>query len=408
MRHALRISALFLLLFMNNFPALADVVCNTKRTRVILTNSQFGDKDLFTIYRDGEEVWSARGILQRAPTPKISHLWLMTDFFTSKEAYYDEANDKVYIFDGGFHSDFYDDPWKYLKDVDSNMDPNVDFLYADGSWIVTYKDGSSFSVAGGDAENCPFRSLADVGLIRYCKDGKYGLYDKTGTLVLPAEYDKISPVKQSNVIRFYNGDSMGIFNAESKNIVAQPGKYTGVGNPTMNAKALWVSNGSNWGVINLQGEEIVPAEFPDSNLKEGNKAGKDRSKWCFTMTDPQGSIAVTNIEGKRIIPFGRYNGLKGYDYDVIVVKKGDKIGCTDYNGKQLVAPIYQKYEFSGNNGNLVFSNTSGSNVTFFIYTPKGTLKTSKTFVNNRANAHALALWLNSVLGGGYVEPLYKD
>ncbi len=73
-----------------------------------------------------------------------------------------------------------------------------------------------------------------------------------------------------------------------------------------------------------------------------------------------------------------------------------------------MAPIYQKYEFSGNNGNLVFSNTSGSNVTFFIYTPKGALKTSKTFVNNRANARALALWLNSVLGGGYVEPLYKD
>lgn len=407
MRHALRIAALFLLLLMMYSPAHADVLCQTDRTKITITTSQYGDKDLFTIYRDGEQVWSARGILQKGETAKIAHLYCMTDFFTTKEAYYDEANDKVYLADRR-ENDFYDDPWKYMKDVDGNMDPNVDFKYTDGNWIVTYKDGSSFSVTGGDAENCPFRSLADVGLIRYCKDGKYGLYDKTGTLILPVEYDKINHVKDTNLIRFYNGDVMGIFNAESKKITAQPGKYTEVGNTTMNAKALWVANGDKWGVINLQGEEIVPADFLDPDIKVGNKAGMDRSKWCFTMTDAQGNIAVTNIDGKRIIPFGRYTGLKGYDYNVIVVKKGDKIGCTDYNGKQLVAPIYQKYEFSGNNGNLVFSNTTGSNTTFFIYTPQGTLKVSKTFVNNRANARSLATWLNSVLGGGYVEPLYND
>jgi len=398
--------------------ASAEVILDTGRTKITT-----GDKYKMVITRDDEVIFDGQGEVKQAsfyndydPSRLVvgfgdikktgTDWYLIRALLTGEKFLYDQDNDKLYIVHESYAKVGTTSDDIPPRDVDLNSDSTIDIKYADGKWTVSDVKGAfTFTVDGQEGE-CPIRSYKN-GVFRYKgSNGKFGLVNTKGEIVLPCEYDKISPVGDQ-IITAYKGSSMLVYSAALAKITAPLGRYVSIGKRTLRDEAYWVEAPNNkWGAIATDGREIVAPLYGADNLRVGNTVGTYRDEYTFHIKNKAGFIKVVTFEGKTIIPFGKYTDVEGYDRNgYIIVKNGKKVGAVDSNGKVIVPAKYARYEFMGQNFNLVFSNENRSGGgTLYIYSPKGALVASRTFNNN---PYSVAVWLKNMLGGGYLEPLYR-
>ena len=199
-------------------------------------------------------------------------------------------------------------------------------------------------------------------LIRIVQDGKYGIMDKYGNIVVPCQYTKIeTDWKQGDNSIFIVGDDNKKVGAidQAGNIII-PIEYDGVF--FYNKDTIGVKKDGMGGILNSKGDIVLPIEY-----KNIIRLAKDR--FIVEKDDKKGIVDSSNNEISPMIYDGIYwaysYGMWFYQYrkdldshDIYVVQQGDKYGIISKYGKELI-PCEYNYDQIGDafvdNGTLYCS-----------------------------------------------------
>lgn len=98
-----------------------------------------------------------------------------------------------------------------------------------------------------------------------------------------------------------------------------------------------------YGLINSKGETIFEPTFHHLVPAIGNKE-------LYTVQDKDYQYAVLRVDGTKVVPFGKYNWIDGFDKGLARVKvgnvtngqkdNGNKWGLIDENGKEVLPVEY--------------------------------------------------------------------
>ena len=284
---------------------------------------------------------------------------------------------------------------------------NVDHVgtFSEGIAPVFQKDGVGFIdktgvsiVPVGTYENIDFSSMVHMryefrnGLSAVVKDGRCGFINRVGDIVIPPEYDTVSPFTEGFAAARFNG-KWGFINQFGKPIV--PFEYDFVqpfreglacvhknknisfidvnGNETINlGNKFIIVNPFHEGVAGvMMGRGKMPEMFPEENeskkhFLERLKSAVDEisvnEKWGFIdtagniilpleysfLSQLYEGIAVSIKNGRRayIDRFGK-NVLE-VDFEqtgcfiegLASIRRDGKYGCIDKSGRLVIAPIY--------------------------------------------------------------------
>lgn len=200
------------------------------------------------------------------------------------------------------------------------------------------------------------------GLACVKKDDKYGVIDKTGSLIVPCEYDWIG-YSTEGMIPVKKGDKWGLVDKTGSLVV--PLEYDELG--YFNEGLTYAKKGDKWGYINKTGSIVIPLEYnvacpfsegialvnKDNKYFYIDKTGKialSLDIYGFQGYLNEGMLVVSNYEyehpygcinknGEVVVPFA-YDLIYGFHEGFSVVGIGrspdTKRGVIDKTGKVIV------------------------------------------------------------------------
>ena len=183
-------------------------------------------------------------------------------------------------------------------------------------------------------------SIENVGLIVVKKEGRKGVLNDKGEIIIPVKYEDIIMKGANGLIKVeapnQNGGGVkyGVFNNKGE-VVVPVGKYESV---IIKDSYIVVKKNGKEGILNSKGIEIVPiGMYEECNVRECH----DRNQFYVVIKSNRKEGAV-NDNGKVFIPIGKYEEFRVLNNNLALVKLNGKSGITDKNGTMLV-PI-GKYE----------------------------------------------------------------
>ena len=173
-------------------------------------------------------------------------------------------------------------------------------------------------------------------LIRVYKNGKYGLIDCDGKVILKAEYDEITAlksVKENLIVKKDN--KVGIVNAIGQIIV--PLEYANIELLKEGYKNEYkiVDEAGNSGVISTSGTVIVAPAYKDIKYLGSTEiyAASIDNKW--TLINKKGEVLNKSYDD--------YTYSKG---DYVIVKQGEKYGIITTSGEVKIEPMYEELNYA--------------------------------------------------------------
>ena len=173
-------------------------------------------------------------------------------------------------------------------------------------------------------------------LIRVYKNGKYGLIDCDGKVILNAEYDEITSlksVKENLVVKKDN--KVGVVNAIGQIIV--PVEYANVELLKEGYKNEYkiVDETGNSGIISTSGTVIVAPAYKDIKYLGSTEiyAANIDNKW--TLINKKGEVLNNSYDD--------YTYSKG---DYVIVKQGEKYGIITTSGEVKIEPMYEELNYA--------------------------------------------------------------
>ena len=164
-------------------------------------------------------------------------------------------------------------------------------------------------------------SFANNGLIlAENKEGKYGVLNLKGEIVIPFRFDYISKFNYRIAEAELNGEVFYI-NEEGEVLFGE--KYDRICGFQEEMGAVLMGN--LWGFINLNGEIAIPCQYNEvKNFSEGYAAVMKDGKWGFV--DREGRFVIECI----------YNEVKDFQEGYAAVMKDGKWGFIDNTGSILI------------------------------------------------------------------------
>ena len=204
------------------------------------------------------------------------------------------------------------------------------------------------------------------------KDGKFGVITPDGKEIAPFIYNEISDWGNERAC-VYDGSTIGILDVSTGDWQLPLGKYSGTGKSLWKDRAVWVRNGDKWGVArDGLTKEIVPPIYDKDEISEGFKTTFDNKNFTVHIKR-NGTVGAVNYYGKTIVPLGKYTGIKGYCFDYVCVKKGNKVGLLNrYTGKQIIPPVHDSIDGTGL-GKIAASDRTNTGFMMYIYSEDGRL-----------------------------------
>lgn len=214
--------------------------------------------------------------------------------------------------------------------------------------LMVAKDGNRFIIGNDNQVILPLgRGNVDTTsnytytdyIIIDDENGKYGVIDKHGTIILPPTYNYIKEFNDGLAPAQMDG-KWGFINTQGELVI--PLNYDEVGQFAYGVAA--VKSQDKWGVIDQSGAALTAFEFDEIKQFEGkipNVLGvKKNEKWALFSTS-----------GQQLTPYA-YDGLEdGFkasfhrQYDVYVeVLKDGKWGLLDGDGREVIAPQYDSID----------------------------------------------------------------
>ncbi len=175
------------------------------------------------------------------------------------------------------------------------------------------------------------------------KNGKYGIIDSLGTLIIPLKYDLIEhPAIYSNIFaEFLTNDSGKFGLLDSNGDILLENKYKEIiwdrlkRGENQQKYYIYKENGK-FGAINTKGEIIIPFEYEQlSNFNYQD----------FTIAKKNGKFGVINSFAETIIPFA-YNSITCNERKqwckLLILEKDGNVGLADLKGQLKIPSIYQE------------------------------------------------------------------
>ena len=219
--------------------------------------------------------------------------------------------------------------------------------------------------------------LSQSGFSAFKQDEKYGYIDKTGQVVIPAQYDYCDSFNDGMAVIQENGN-YGYINTNGEVVI--PSKYyeadrfyNGI------ARVAQIKDGGTFlGYINKKGEEVIPVEYSSisiylkngygvaskydaetkkstsyivntsgySKLIEGKTPGFAGGNYVRTMND-DGGFVYYDFDGNKLNFDSSKNAI--LSNDLMAVQKDGKYGYIDKNGNGVIAYDYSTaYSFDSN------------------------------------------------------------
>lgn len=187
--------------------------------------------------------------------------------------------------------------------------------------------------------SCTFFSLTTIAepYVRFEENGKFGVKNESGTVIIPAVYDAL-------------GWSNGSFSVT--------GKVTGY------------KLGDTWGIVNVNNERVTQADYLSLLPAEGTLIVASKKTSAIAV-----SAGLINSEGKTIIPF-TYAGVKVHSLRIVAfIREGNqfKHGLINLENKILIPFQYKNIYPIGSlrlavenfNGKIALYSEGGKQITGF-------------------------------------------
>ncbi|MCW3789263.1 WG repeat-containing protein [Plebeiibacterium sediminum] len=202
-------------------------------------------------------------------------------------------------------------------------------------------------------ENEQVWDLQDNGNIKVIKNGKIGIYNLNGNLIIPTVYDMVWEFEDGRAKVLKNG-KMGFVDMNGYEFI--PCQYDQIWD-FEDGKARVFRNGGI-GYINLAGFEVIPAEYQKIWDFEDGRA----------MVLKHGKMGMLNEAGVEIVP-AQYQKIWDFEDGMAKVLKNGKMGYINMAGAEVIPCQYQYIsDFEDgiakvvNNSNVSYINKNGDAV----------------------------------------------
>lgn len=187
-------------------------------------------------------------------------------------------------------------------------------------------------------------SIENVGLIVVEKEGRKGVLNDKGEIIIPVKYEDIIMKGANGLIEvetYQNGSrKYGVYNDKGE-VVVPVGKYESI---KIKESYIEVKKNKNGGILNSKGIEIVPpGMYEECYVRKCH----DRNQYYVVIKSNNKKEGAVNDNGKVFIPIGKYEDFSVFNKNLALVKLNGKSGILDKNGTMLV-PIgkYDKLSYS--------------------------------------------------------------
>lgn len=177
----------------------------------------------------------------------------------------------------------------------------------------------------------------EENVLRVLKDGKYGLINLNGDILLPCEYTEIVSlkgvknnflVKKDNKVGLVNEKGQFIISKEYSNILTMKEGYKD--------EYIIVNTENKYGVISTSGKIIIETKY--ENIKYLN------SKDMYAATDG-GALKLISSEDKVLLDTG-YDDIIQAKGENVVILKNNKYGVINLKGEQKIPTEYDEIKYT--------------------------------------------------------------
>lgn len=194
--------------------------------------------------------------------------------------------------------------------------------------------------------------MYEKSVLKYQKDGKYGLIDFQGKEITKAIYDNIESLQyKEGELLVKQNDKLGVINIKGNELVKteydeiliddyytedENYKYSGY------IVGIHTEEGYRYGYLNTKGKEILKTEYN----KISRVTDKDDKDNVYLICAKNGQYGVT--KNKETIINNEYQSI-AYDEnnDVFVLEKSSKYGIANIEGKEIIPVQYSKIDITG-------------------------------------------------------------
>ena len=174
-------------------------------------------------------------------------------------------------------------------------------------------------------------------VLKFKKDGKYGLIDFEGKETLKSEYDSIYALAgiENSLIIEKNGKK-GLFNNKTKEIIIEP-EYLEISTITENHEDGYIVKdiSNKYGLIANDKTKVLETKYDEIKKVTGNK---------YYVVVEAGVVEVIDSEGKVILNSG-FDSVESIKVNDFIIIKDGKYGVIDKAGKTIINPEYENLRF---------------------------------------------------------------
>lgn len=189
------------------------------------------------------------------------------------------------------------------------------------------------------------------------ENGKFGVINSEGETVIQASYDEIIAIPNNSrpifICTYDVNDLDGTYktkaiNEKNEEILTGYDKIEAIDNSDSKQNVwyednvLRVSRNGKYGIINFEGQEVLPCEYDEITALKGVTSN--------FLVKKDGKLGLVNEKGQTIINTEYKNILtlkEGYKSEYVIVNAENKYGVISTSGTILIDPTYEGIKYLG-------------------------------------------------------------
>lgn len=174
-------------------------------------------------------------------------------------------------------------------------------------------------------------------ILKFKKDGKYGLIDFEGKILIEPEFDRIyalTGVEDSLIVE--KDGKKGLVNNKTKEIIIKP-EYLEISAITEGHEDGYIvkDTSNKYGLIANDKTKVLDTKYDEIKKVTGNN---------YYVVVEAGVVEVIDNSGKVILNSG-FDSIEGIRVDEFIIIKDGKYGVINKEGNTIIAPEYENIKF---------------------------------------------------------------
>lgn len=249
--------------------------------------------------------------------------------------------------------------------------------------------------------------MYEKSILKYSKDGKYGIIDLSGKKITNAIYEDIDTLqfKEGELLVKKDG-KYGVINIKGATIVKaqydkiEVDKFYEEGNSYKKAGYIvskTTKEGYRYGYVNLEGKEIIEIKYND--LYRVMEVNSDDT---YIICAENGKYGLLK-NNEKIIDNEYQSLLYNESNNTVTALKGRKYGVLSLTGKTIIPFEYKQIDITGE---YIYATTTDENVKIFDSTGKETNMSENRAIMNVTNTD-YKIYMDTA-NGKTIYSIYRD